>query len=101
MPHDPLLEDEPHGYRNGASGAATNLVGDLLVELGFSVEAQMPAVRDMGFDFKADPARSGQILAEIATKPCDYRTTECTCTGNHPRPWSKSLRCRENRWTPK
>jgi hypothetical protein len=29
-----------------------------------------------------------QILSEIATKPCDYRTTECTCTGNHPRPWS-------------
>jgi hypothetical protein len=32
-----------------------------------------------------------QILAEIATKPCDYRTPEWTCTGNHPRPWPKSL----------
>jgi hypothetical protein len=30
-----------------------NLVGDLLVQLGFSVEAQMPDAKDAGFDFKA------------------------------------------------
>lgn len=47
------------------------------------------------------PLAALQILAEIATKTYDCRTTECTCTGNHPRPWPKSLRCRENRWTPK
>jgi hypothetical protein len=29
------------------------LVGDLLVELGFSIESETPAARDTGFDFKA------------------------------------------------